>query len=207
LEWSPAPHWATILYLAPSTSASSAADVQLYFVWNRSKGKSTGSDHHLAYKRYYNLVFVLSSSNLEWWPAPHWATILYLAPSISASSAASDQLYFVWNRSKGKLTGLDHHLAYKRYYNPVFVLSRSNMDWSPAPHGPPYCISRRPHRHHLLLVTNHTLFGIVAKVNQPARTIILRTVVMTTLYVKVLRRFILGWLQATHFAPFGTIRC
>jgi hypothetical protein len=119
LGLTPAPHWATILYLEPSTSASSAASDQLYFVWNRSKGKSTGADHHLAYKRYYNLVYLLRRSNLGVSPAPHWATILYLAPSTSAPSAASDHLYFVWNRSKGKSTVSDRHLSYNQYYNLV----------------------------------------------------------------------------------------
>ncbi len=35
----------------PSTGASD----QIYFVWDSSKGKSTGSDRLLTYKRYYNL--------------------------------------------------------------------------------------------------------------------------------------------------------
>ena len=44
-------------------------------------------------------------------PAPHRATISYLAMSTSLSTAASDQLYFVWDSSRGKSSGSDHHLA------------------------------------------------------------------------------------------------
>jgi hypothetical protein len=49
----------TISCVALCPSASSAASDQLYFVWDSRKGKSTGSDHHLTYKRYYNLVCLL----------------------------------------------------------------------------------------------------------------------------------------------------
>jgi len=56
LGWPPAPHWTTISCLAPPTSASTAASLQIHFVWDSSKRKSTGSGHHPTYKRYYNLV-------------------------------------------------------------------------------------------------------------------------------------------------------
>jgi len=62
---------------------------------------------------------------------------------MTASTAASDQIYFVWDSIKGKLTGSDHLLAYGRHDNLVFVLERSN----------------------------NSLFGIVAKGNQPAYSV------------------------------------
>jgi hypothetical protein len=134
LDLPQAPHWAFISCVSLSTSASTAASDQLCFVLGRSKGKSTGSDHLLIYKRHYNLVCVLSRSNLDLPPAPHWDTISCFALSTSASTAARDQLCFVLNRSKGNATGLDHLLIYIRYYNVVCVLRRSNLDWPPAPH-------------------------------------------------------------------------
>jgi hypothetical protein len=134
LGLAPPPHWTTISYLALSTSASTAAGDRLYFVWGGNKGKLTGSDHHLVYKRYYILVCVLRRSNLGRPPAPHWTTISYLALSTSTSTTASDRLYFVWDGNKGKSTGSDHPLVYKRYYNLVCVLRRSNLGLSPAPH-------------------------------------------------------------------------
>jgi hypothetical protein len=134
----PSPHSATISCLTLFLFTSSAASDQLYFVWDSSKGTSTGSDHLLIYKRYYNLVCVLRRSNLSWLPSPHSATISCLALSSSTSSAASDQLYFVWDSSKGKSTGSDHLLVYKRYYNLVCVLRRSNLSWLSSPHCPPF---------------------------------------------------------------------
>jgi len=95
LGWPPATHWTTISYLALSTTTSTSASDRLYCVWDSRKGKSTGSDHHLAHTRYYNLVCVARRSNLRWPQAPHWATILYLALSTITSTAASDRLYFV----------------------------------------------------------------------------------------------------------------
>ncbi len=105
---------------------------ELYFFWDSREGKSTGSDHLLACKWYYNLVCVLRRSNLGWPPAPHWATIWCVALWRSESSSSSDELYFVRDRSKGKLTGSDHLLAYKRHYNLVCLLRRSNLGLSPA---------------------------------------------------------------------------
>jgi cell division protein YceG involved in septum cleavage len=121
-----APH-STTTNPALSTSASSAASAQIYFVWDSSKGNSTGSDHLLTYKRYYNLVYVLRRSNLGLPQATHSTIISYPALSTSASSAASAQIYFVWDSSKGNSTGSDHLLTYKRYYNLVYVLRRSNL--------------------------------------------------------------------------------
>jgi acid phosphatase family membrane protein YuiD len=134
LSWLPSPHSATISCLALLSFTSSTASDQLYFVWDSSKGKSTGSDHRLVYKRYYNLVCVLRRSNLGWLPSPHSATISCLTLLSFTSSAASDQLYFVWDSSKGKSTGSDHRLVY-RYYNLVCVLRRSNLSWLPSPHS------------------------------------------------------------------------
>jgi len=134
LGWAPAPHWATISCVALSTSLSTGASDQLYFVWDSSKGKSTGSDRILAHKPYYELICSLRRSNLGWSPASHWATISYVALSTCSSTGASEQLYFVWDSSKGKSTGSDHLLAHKRYYNLLCVLRRSNLGWSPAPH-------------------------------------------------------------------------
>jgi len=90
----PAPHWATISCVALSTSSSTVSRDQLYFVWDSSRVKSTGSDLLLTYKPYYNLICVLMRSNLGWSPAPHWATISCVALS-SCSTAARDQLYLV----------------------------------------------------------------------------------------------------------------
>jgi hypothetical protein len=134
LGLAPPPHLTTISYVALSTSASTAACDRLYFVWDRSKGKSTGSDHHLMYGGHDNIVCVLRRSNLGLAPPPHWTTISYLALSTSTSTTASDRLYFVWDGNKGKSTGSDHPLFYKRYYNLVCVLRRSNLGLSPAPH-------------------------------------------------------------------------
>jgi hypothetical protein len=106
----------------------------MYFVWDSRKGKSTASDQRFTYKRYYNLVSVTKRSNLDWSPAPHCVTISIVALCTSASSVAGDQIYFVWDSSKGKSTASDHRLSNKRYYNLVSVLRRSNLDWPPSPH-------------------------------------------------------------------------
>jgi catechol-2,3-dioxygenase len=127
LSWSPAPHWATISYVALSTSASTGAGDIYYFVLDSSKGKSTGSDLWLACKGYYNLVSVLRRFNLGCSPAPHWATISYVALSTSTSTGAGDIYYFVWDSSKSKSTSSALWLAYKRYYNLVSVLRRFNL--------------------------------------------------------------------------------
>ncbi len=42
------------------------------FVWGGSKGKSSGSFHHLAYGQQDNLVCWLWRSDLGWPKAPHW---------------------------------------------------------------------------------------------------------------------------------------
>jgi hypothetical protein len=60
---------------------------------------------------HYNLVCVLRRSDFGWPPAPHWASISYVALSLSASTAARDQTNLVWDRIKGKSTGSDHRLA------------------------------------------------------------------------------------------------
>jgi hypothetical protein len=130
----PAPHWASISCVALSTSAKTTASDQIYFVWHSSKGKLTGSDHHHTYQRYDNLVCVPRRSNLGQPPAPHWATKSYVELSKSASTAASDQIYFVWHSSKGTSTGSDHHHTYQRYDNLVCVPRRSNLGQPPAPH-------------------------------------------------------------------------
>jgi hypothetical protein len=127
LAWLTAPHWATISCVSLSTSASTGASDQLNFVWDSSKGKSTGSDQSLWSGGHHNLVCVLRRSNLGWPPAPHWATISCVALSTSASTGARDQLYFVWDSSKGKSTGSHHLLLYSLYYNLVCVLRRSNL--------------------------------------------------------------------------------
>jgi hypothetical protein len=138
--WPPAPRWATISCVVLSTSTSDAASEQLYFVWDISKDKSTGSDHRLPYKRYYNLVCVLRRLIWGWPPAQHWATISFVALSTSASDAVSEQIYMVWDISKGKSTGSDHLHALDTLYNLVCVLRRSI--WAGRQHniGPPYCV-------------------------------------------------------------------
>ena len=138
MGWPQATHSAIVSYVAQSTSSPSTASAQLYFLWDSSKGKSTGSDHLLTYKRYYNLVSVLRRTNLGWPPAPHWATISCVALSTPASTSASDQLFFDTDESKAKSNGSDHLLNYTRYYNLVCVLKRSN--WAGRRHhiGPPY---------------------------------------------------------------------
>jgi len=134
LWWSPAPHCVTISIVAMCTSASSVAGDQIYFVWDSSKGKSTASDQRLSNKRYYNLVWVLRRSNLDWPPAPHCVTISCVAMCTSAPYTASIKIYFVRDSSKGKSTASIHRFTYKRYYNLLYVLRRSNLCWSPAPH-------------------------------------------------------------------------
>jgi hypothetical protein len=74
-------------------------------------------------------------SNLGWWPAPHWAAMSYLAPlSTCASTGASYQLCFGWDRGKvlSYCSDLSHN--YKRYCNLECVLMRSSLGWPPAPH-------------------------------------------------------------------------
>jgi len=110
LGWSPAPHWATTSYLALPTCASTGASCPLYFVWDGSKRKSTGSDHPILLQRHYKLVCVRMRSNLGWPQAPHWATISYLALPTCASTGASEQLHLVWDISKRKSTGSEHLL-------------------------------------------------------------------------------------------------
>ena len=134
MGWPPATHWATISFISLYTSASSTATGPIYFVWDSRKGKSTGSDHCLTYIRCHNLVCARMRSNLDLPPATHWATISNLSLSTSASSAATDSLYFDWDSRKGKSTGSDHHLTYIRYYNLVCVRMRSNLGWPPATH-------------------------------------------------------------------------
>jgi len=134
LAWLPPLHWASISCLAQSSFASTAARDQSYFVWERNKGKSTGSDHLLTYIRYFNLVCVMRMSNLASPPPPHCATISCLALSTSSSSAASDQCYVVWEGSKGKSTSSDHLLIRKHYCNLVCELWRSNLAWLPPLH-------------------------------------------------------------------------
>jgi uncharacterized DUF497 family protein len=128
------PHWATILCVALSTSSPTGASDQLKFVWDSSKGKSTGSDHLHAYNQCYNLVCVLRRSNLGLGLAPHWSTILCVALSTSSPTGASDQLKFVWDSSKGKSSGSDHFLSYNRYYNLVCDLMWSNLGLGLEPH-------------------------------------------------------------------------
>jgi hypothetical protein len=79
LGWPPAPHWATISCVALSESAATGASDQIYFVWDSSKGKSTGSDHYITCKRYYNLVCAMMRTKLGWPLALHISTISYLA--------------------------------------------------------------------------------------------------------------------------------
>jgi hypothetical protein len=134
LGWSQAPHWATILCVALSTSSQAGASDQLKFVWGSSTGKSTGSDHLHAYNRYYNLVCVLMWSNLGLGLEPHWATILRVALSTSSPAGASVQMKFVWGSSKRKSTSSDHQLAYNRHDNLVCVLMWSNLGLGLAPH-------------------------------------------------------------------------
>jgi len=133
LGWPPAQYWENISYAVMSSCASTGSSDQLNFVWDSSKGKSTWSNYRLTYKRYYNLVCVLRRYKLGWPPAPLWASISCLALSISSATGASDEVYFVWDSSKGKSTGSDHRLTYKRYYNLVCVLRRSNLGWPPVP--------------------------------------------------------------------------
>jgi hypothetical protein len=71
---------------------------------------------------------------LGWSSAPHWATISHVTQPTSASTGASDQFYFVWDTSIDKSTSSDKCRTYKRYYNVVYVLKRSNLGWPPAPH-------------------------------------------------------------------------
>jgi hypothetical protein len=133
--WLPqAPHWATKSSLVLSTSSSPGASDQLYFVWDSSNGKSTGSDHLLTYIRHYDLECVRIRSNCGLPPAPHWAATSYLALLTFASTDASDQIYFVWDSSNGKSTGSDHCLTYVRHYDLEWVWMRSNLGWPPAPH-------------------------------------------------------------------------
>jgi hypothetical protein len=54
--------------------------------------------------------------------------------STTDSTAASDHFYFVWDSSKGKLTGSDHQLLYGHQHNLICVLRRPNLGWPPAPH-------------------------------------------------------------------------
>jgi hypothetical protein len=127
----PAPHSAAISYLVLSTFPSTAASDQSCLHWDRSRGsskrKSTFSDHLLTCKRYQNFVCVLRRSDLCLPAAAHWATISCVELSTSASTAASDQLHFVWNGSKRISTVSDHLLTCKRYYNLVCVLRRSDL--------------------------------------------------------------------------------
>jgi hypothetical protein len=128
----PAHNWATISYVPLLICASTGASDQLFFVWGRSKGKSTGPHHLLTRKRYHKLVCAVKRSNFYLPPAHNWVTISYLAPSTSASTGASDQLFFVWGRSKGKSTGSDRYVSYGRLDNLVCVVMRSNLEFGPA---------------------------------------------------------------------------
>jgi hypothetical protein len=128
----PAPHCAAISFVALPTSASTGASDQFYFVWNSSKGESTGSDHLLTNKRRYNLIHVLRRSDLRLLPAPHCAAISFVALPTSASTGASDQFYFVWDSSKGESTGSDHLLMSPQHYILVCVRMRSNLEFGLA---------------------------------------------------------------------------
>jgi hypothetical protein len=112
LGWPPARHRATISSLALSACASPGVSDQLYFVWESSKRKSTGSDHLLTYLRHYDHECALIRFNCGLSQEPHWATTSYLALSTCASTDASDQIYYVKERNKRKSTGSDHPLTY-----------------------------------------------------------------------------------------------
>jgi hypothetical protein len=135
LGWPPATFWDSKSSVALSTCSSAGASDQLYFVSDSSKGKSTGSGHHLVWKGHYNLVFVQMRSNWGWPSATLLTAISYLALFTCASAGASDQLYFVWDGSKDKSTCSGHHLVWKGHYNLVFVQMRSNLGWPSATFG------------------------------------------------------------------------
>jgi hypothetical protein len=113
------------------TCAPNAAYDQLYFVWDSiisSKRKSTGSDDHLAYG-YHENYSRSRWDNLSWSHEPNLTTISSLALSASASTRSCDQLYSVWDSSKGKSTGSGHPLAQKWLYNLVCILRRSKLQF------------------------------------------------------------------------------
>jgi hypothetical protein len=105
----PSPHSASISCVVLSTSAPTGASDQLYFVWDSSKRKSTGSRHRLTYTRYYNLVCVRRRSTMGLPPAPRSVSISCVALSTSASTGASDHLYFGEDSSTGKSNVSRHH--------------------------------------------------------------------------------------------------
>jgi hypothetical protein len=126
LGWPPAPHWAAFSFVALSTSASTGARGQLYFVWDSSKGGSTGSDHLLSNTRHYNLIWVRLRSDLGWPPAPHWAIISYVAwPTCTCTCGTSSNRFFVWDSTKGKPTGSYHHFILQQHRNPCMYLLRA----------------------------------------------------------------------------------
>jgi hypothetical protein len=135
----PAPLCVTISCVALSTLTSTAASDRLYFVLDGTKDRSFGSDHLLTYKRYCNLVCVMMRSSLGGPPAPLCATISCVALSTLTSTAASDRLYFVWDRTKDKSTGSDYLLTYKRYTTSyvstedLFWVGHQYVPWPPPP--------------------------------------------------------------------------
>jgi hypothetical protein len=169
--------------VALSTSSPAGAIIQMKFVWDSSRGKSTGSDHLHAYNRYCNLVCVLRRSNLGLGLAPHWATILCVALSTSSPAGATVQLKFVWVSCKGKSTGSDHLHAYNRYYNLVCVLRRSNLGLGLEPHWATILCVALSTSSPAGASDQLSLFGVVAKVNQPAQTISMPTIDTETSYV------------------------
>jgi hypothetical protein len=180
LWWSPAPHCVTISIVAMCTSASSVAGDQIYFVWDSSKGKSTALDQRLSNKRYYNLVWVLRRSNLDWPPAPHCVTISCVALCTSAPYTDSIKINFVRDSSKGKSIASDHRFTYKRYYNLVSVTRRSNLWWPQAPHWVTISIVALCTSAPYTASIKYTLLGILVKVNQPPQTIVSLTNDTTT---------------------------
>jgi len=168
LGWPPAPHSANISYLTHRPQWQKPLLVTNCTLFGIVvKVNSTGSDYHLERRQHHNLVCVLSRTNLGLPPAPHWATISYLTPSTLASNAASDQLYFVWDSSKGKFNRLRPSSRLRTLLQlricpeqDQLGLAASTSHWATI----------LPHWHQTLLVTNYTSFGIVAKVNQPAQT-------------------------------------
>ena len=79
------------------------------------------------------LVCVRMRSNLSLPPAPHRATISYLAMSTSLSTAASDQLYFVWDSSRGKSSGSAQTIISRRAVTIIlFVLALVTINFPSA---------------------------------------------------------------------------
>ncbi len=147
LGYPPAPRWATISYVALSTSTSTVASDQIYFVWDSSNGNqpahSIVSPTHDTTTSYVSrggpVLAGRQHNHIGPSSAPHWAVISCVALSTSTSTTgASDQIHFVWDSGNGNQAA--HTIVLPTHDTTTSYVSRGGPIWAGHQHhiGPPY---------------------------------------------------------------------